>query len=439
MANRYWVGGTGTWDASNTANWSATSGGAGGASVPTSADGAIFNASSGAGVCTIAAVVPCLFMYTSGYTGTIAFGSNKVQIYGNNTTVFEGAATYSITGTPLVDLVYSGSVGTRTIVSGTPTEANAVSFNITAGTDIIAGPATGKNLDFTGFSGTLAAGTRTIYGGLTLSSGMTLAATVNNLVFASTSASPQFITSNGRVFDNPIRFNGVGGVWKLADKLTIAAGRSVTLFNGTFDANDKDVEIGSFLTSTGTKTLTLGTGTWVVKDAGTSWNANDATLTVSASTATISMTNASAKTFAGGGKVWPTLNQGGTGALTVQQSNTFANITNTVQPATITLTAGTTQTVTNFTASGTSGNLITLNSSSAGSRATLLDNSGVVSVSYLSIRDIAATGSADWQAYTSNGNVDAGNNIGWEFTNPSPILAAEYPVSFRSFTERRSF
>ena len=26
MANRYWVGGSGTWDAVNTANWSATSG-----------------------------------------------------------------------------------------------------------------------------------------------------------------------------------------------------------------------------------------------------------------------------------------------------------------------------------------------------------------------------------------------------------------------------
>lgn len=35
MANRYWVGGAGTWDLTNTANWSTTSGGAGGASVLT--------------------------------------------------------------------------------------------------------------------------------------------------------------------------------------------------------------------------------------------------------------------------------------------------------------------------------------------------------------------------------------------------------------------
>jgi hypothetical protein len=35
MADRYWVGGTGTWSSTNTANWSTSSGGAGGASVPT--------------------------------------------------------------------------------------------------------------------------------------------------------------------------------------------------------------------------------------------------------------------------------------------------------------------------------------------------------------------------------------------------------------------
>ena len=36
MANRYWVGGTGNWDATTT-NWSASSGGAGGASSPVDA------------------------------------------------------------------------------------------------------------------------------------------------------------------------------------------------------------------------------------------------------------------------------------------------------------------------------------------------------------------------------------------------------------------
>ena len=48
MADRYWVGGAGTWNATTTTNWSATSGGAGGASAPTSVDNVIFNSASNA-------------------------------------------------------------------------------------------------------------------------------------------------------------------------------------------------------------------------------------------------------------------------------------------------------------------------------------------------------------------------------------------------------
>jgi hypothetical protein len=46
MAARFWVGGTGTWDATTTANWSATSGGAGGASVPGVGDDVTINTAS---------------------------------------------------------------------------------------------------------------------------------------------------------------------------------------------------------------------------------------------------------------------------------------------------------------------------------------------------------------------------------------------------------
>jgi hypothetical protein len=246
------------------------------------------------------------------------------------------------------------------------------------------------------------------------------------------------IKTNSVTLTFPISFNGIGRAWSLFDDLSLDASSTFTLTNGTFDANNKNVTLGSFALGSGTKTLTLGSGTWTVLN---NWDANTnvSGLTISASTATISMTSASSKTFAGGAKTWPTLNQGGSGALTVQQSNTFANITNTVQPATITLTSGTTQTVTTFTVSGTSGNLITLNSSSAENRATLTDSGGINSVSYVDIKDIAATGYGEWQAYTSNGNVDSGNNLGWVFAEPPPLTASEYQISLKSFTERRSF
>ena len=62
MATYYWRGGVGTWNGSNTANWSTTSGGSGGAGPPTSTDDVIFdNASDAAGnftvTCTTASAV----------------------------------------------------------------------------------------------------------------------------------------------------------------------------------------------------------------------------------------------------------------------------------------------------------------------------------------------------------------------------------------------
>lgn len=48
MADRYWVGGTGTWDATDTTHWSTSSGGAAGASAPTSADNVFFDTLSNA-------------------------------------------------------------------------------------------------------------------------------------------------------------------------------------------------------------------------------------------------------------------------------------------------------------------------------------------------------------------------------------------------------
>ena len=71
MANRYWVGGTASWDGTAGTKWALTSGGAGGQAVPTSADDVFFSALS-TGTCTIdtgntgAKSINC-----TGFTGTI--------------------------------------------------------------------------------------------------------------------------------------------------------------------------------------------------------------------------------------------------------------------------------------------------------------------------------------------------------------------------------
>ena len=83
------------------------------------------------------------------------------------------------------------------------------------------------------------------------------------------------------------------------------------------------------------------------------------------------MDSPSAKTFAGGGFSDQTLNQGGAGDLSITGANTFADITNTVQPCTITFPAGQTTSVQDFSVSGTAGNLVTVNSSTPGTQWTI--------------------------------------------------------------------
>lgn len=439
MASRFWVGGTGTWDTTNTANWSATSGGAGGASVPVAVDAVFFNANSGGGTVTLAQDVTHTIISLSGYTGTLDFNSKTISLSASNTTIVN-AGTATMTGNPHFILTYAGGVGTRTLVAANA-EASAASFTIQAGSDIVASPGRVRNYTFNdAFTGSLSADGATVYGNITFSANMTVPASTTAWSIGGQSGTIN-ITTKGVVFDRPAFFGGASGstvTISFQDNFTQGSTRAFTTWNGTIDGNGKNISIGSFSMLSGIKTLTLGSGTWSV--AG-NWDANTNVtgLTVSASTGTINMTSASAKTFSGGAKTWPTLNQGGAGALTIAGSNSFANITNTVQPATITLTSGTTQTVTQFTASGTSGNLITLNASTAGNRATLTDSGGVNSVSYMDIKDIAATGYGEWQAYTSDGNVDSGNNVGWVFAEPPPLTASEYQISLKSFTERRSF
>jgi len=102
MADRYWRGGSGTWNGVNTTNWSTTSGGAGGASVPTSGDNVFFDANS-TGTCTIAGTVPCANLNCTGFTGTIAqTGTTVIQVYGNLTLV--SGMTYSPGGSAYIEM-----------------------------------------------------------------------------------------------------------------------------------------------------------------------------------------------------------------------------------------------------------------------------------------------------------------------------------------------
>jgi hypothetical protein len=385
MPNRFWVGGTGAWDNTSTTNWSATTGGAGGASAPTAADDVFFDASSGtAAIVTIQAsalgrtvnvdksditlllagspTFANIFTFTQGTldlagntltalrfstsnsnTRTIAFGAGSIVVTGNAATVvaFQGSG-LTLTGSKNIVSNYSGATGTRTFsmsATGT-TEDNVPNIAITAGTDTVASLGRVRTLDFTGFNGTYnSAATKTLFGGLIFDPGMTITGSANNHSFAATTG-PFTITTAGLTLDFPLQFSGNGGTWAFSDALT----------------------------------------------------------------------------------------QGVTRNFIVGASNAAG---------TVQLKANATSTVGVFSTSGALQKY--LQSTLPGTRATLSQASGTVNATSLTIQDIAATGGATWNAYVDQNNVDAGNNTGWNFGLSPTVLAYELPYEIRSFTQPRRF
>lgn len=119
MADRYWVGGSG--NSNDTTHWSATSGGAGSAGVPTSADNVIFDSNSSAAnaayVFTVNATFGCLDFTMGGPGGgnkVTWAGSSNMYVYGN-TNLSGGTAgiTNSFTGALIM---FKGS-GTQTVTA----------------------------------------------------------------------------------------------------------------------------------------------------------------------------------------------------------------------------------------------------------------------------------------------------------------------------------
>jgi hypothetical protein len=260
MAARYWVGGTGTWDNLALLKWSTTSGGLGGSAVPTSADDVFFDANSGANTVTIGAgTAICDSLTMTGFTGTLAFGTNSIDLTGTGTT-YVGATTFTATGTPLINIT---GTGTLTVTAGAVTEANSISFTINnAASNSVGVTGNVRNLTFAGtYTGALSNQTRTIYGNLTLKTGMTVNGGGNGTTFAATSGT-QTITSAGLTLDFSISLTGTA-IYQLADNLSMGttSGRNFTLTSGTLDLNDKTLTIGSAFSSTNTNTRSVLFGT----------------------------------------------------------------------------------------------------------------------------------------------------------------------------------
>jgi len=391
----YWVGGTGNWDDVN--QWSATSGGAGGYCLPTQSDNVYFD---------------------------------------NNS--------FTQTG-------------------------QAVFINVA--------DASCRNMDWTAaayaptFTSTAPSNNLHIYGVLTLIQNMNFAFS-GSVYFEGQTPSPTYdITSAGNNFNNHVYFNGTGGDWTLQDDFSTGAS-NLYLNHGTLNTNGHTVSVTHFIsTNDNTRALNLGASVVNVSSGSSqAWYVTGSNFTVTPGTSEIRLMTANgglwslgASTLnyhnvifqnAGGSSTinsddsFNTVTFNSTGSVTGGGSysslvmnlggqiqgnssygstyfygNTTINGTNTFSRLllgdgnTFIFQSGVIQTITGrFIIWGTATNPITIQASSAGTQATIFKAAGTVLGNYIQLKDMAATGGATFDLYSSTDN---GNNTGWNFLSPT--------------------
>ena len=363
MATYYWVGGTGTWSGTGNTQFALTSGGSATLLNPTNADAVNFDANSGtAAVVTVTATAvsqdttinksdinltlsgsPTLCVSAASLTltagtitlnthtlttgfflsgnsnpRTIAFGTGNITITGNAGNVWNtsGATNLTFTGTPVVNVTYSGGTGTRGLFAGTGAGysiANTPSFNVTAGSDIIS-VGNANNLNFTGFSGTAVNNVvaRNISGNLICSAGMTWSAGTSVTTFNATSGTQQ-ITTAGKTFDFPVTQNNPGATLQLQDNLTMGATRTYTFTAGDLHINNRTLSTGLFSSSnSNVRVIDFKSGNITTTGSGTVWNTATTTNFSYLGTPTVNISNNSA-----------TATTVSTGAMTAAQALNF--------------------------------------------------------------------------------------------------------------------
>ena len=224
MANRYWVGGTGTWNGTSTTNWSASSGGASGASVPTLVDSVFFDANSNTGtaaftVTLATATANCLDFDATAVDGVMTMaGSVNINIYGN----------FLLPATNFIR-TYTGNTSFTAVTTGKTVDFNGTSW--------------ASNITFNG-----------VGGGWTLSNPLI---TTGNISLTNGS----FNSNNKNVTGAVFNFNNVNTKTLTlgTSTVTITGGTSTTGFVGSSAGTTYDV-INSTIIFTNTGAFSGGAG-----------------------------------------------------------------------------------------------------------------------------------------------------------------------------------
>ncbi len=229
-ASRFWVGGTGSWSAANTANWASSSGGGTGASVPTSVDDVTFDSSSNATLytMTISGTANCNnFTMGAPASGAVTWaGGSTLNVFGSISTSGTAGVTRTFTGA----IVLSGT-GSSTITSNSVTYASAVTISGVGGTYSLADAFTST-------------------GSLTITAGTfdTTGKTTSFSSFLSSGALTKALTLGASVV--ALTLNGSVVTWS-GSNLTFSCGTSAITIQSSSGASTSSM----FVTATGTNTL----------------------------------------------------------------------------------------------------------------------------------------------------------------------------------------
>jgi hypothetical protein len=293
-------------------------------------------------------------------------------------------------------------------------------IKISAGSDTVTtgGGMACVDFDSTGFTGIFSGSAKDISGNVVFGAGHTINFS-NTLTLSATSS--KTITTNGVVLTGVaavLTFNGSGGTWVLQDNLDCGT-NTITLTQGTIDANEKQVLCGIFSSSnSNVRSVMPKSGLWNLRGTGTVWDittSTNMTIVPDASTIIISDTSATANTFAGGGLTYNniTLSRGsGGGRVTFTGSNTF-NVFSDLSTAAHELyfTTGTTTSVRSWNVNGTASYDVTIRSTTTTNATLSKLGGGVVQSRYIDIDYITGTPDKVWYMGTvASGSVDGGHN-----------------------------
>jgi hypothetical protein len=335
MADRYWVGGTAAWDTTIGTKWSATSGGAGGASIPTASDDVYFDANSGSGTVTVTGTRPCLSLNTTGFTGTLAGASTPILQINASLTLGSGT---TIAGT-LTNVNFVGTTATRTLTSNGVSLIN-VTVAMTSTNVLTLQDNFTVTTNFTFTTGVLELGSNTLQTAIftnTSTSTRTLNFGTGKLV----------LTGSGTVFNGVVSGFSTSGTTKIVEP---SLGAAQTITPGALsEANSFDISVpataGNFtltLTAGGYHDLSFANATYTVANTAISVYGNllisDTSPTFTAGTSAWTFASASAtQTVNSGGKTldFPIVINGANTTVQLQDALTVAS------GRTVTLTDGT--------------------------------------------------------------------------------------------------